>query len=111
MEDIIEEKHKSVSFCPVVHVILIPSVPDYRKANLCQVLWWNADDYDNFKGDALTEINHFLQQNKGLKGKDAIRHLYLSSTEHHPQGNHDLKKNDIMAGEYTCEMMDIEDHY
>ena len=50
----------SVSFVEDVKTILIPTIPEYKKAGLFTLLWWDRFDYEMFKLGAMKEIDFFL---------------------------------------------------
>lgn len=46
---------KRVGFCPMVRVILIPHVSEYREAGLSHDLWWSKKEMDSILHDAFME--------------------------------------------------------
>ena len=60
----------------VQHVILIPTVEEYRSAGLNEHLWWCNIDYKNFKECAVKELQRFLLENTRSDTKSALKMLY-----------------------------------
>lgn len=69
-------KLKSVMFSARVHVILIPSITEYESAGLAQYLWWEDDDYKDFKQSALKEVKDYMIEKSISDSKEAIKNLY-----------------------------------
>jgi hypothetical protein len=67
---------KHVQFSGKTKVVLIPCLNDYRSHQLHQELWWEDDDYLQFKHSAKQEISHFLE--KGGDLKNMLTQLYQS---------------------------------
>jgi hypothetical protein len=63
-------------FSARVHIILIPSINEYEAAGLASFLWWNDDDYKDFKQSALNEVKDFMIVKSINDSKEAIRILY-----------------------------------
>ncbi len=70
------EKRKKVKFDTAVKVVLIPTVEEYRKAELGNLLWWDAADYIAFKESALEELRHYIFHHPLMNTKEAIFELY-----------------------------------
>lgn len=56
---------KSVSFSDSSRVVLVPSRAEYEKHGLLQDVWWDPEDYQNFKSSARMEIMEMLDEYKG----------------------------------------------
>lgn len=74
--DLFGNKLKSVMFSARVHVILIPSITEYESAGLAQYLWWEDDDYKDFKQSALKEVKDYMIEKSISDSKEAIKLLY-----------------------------------
>ena len=70
------KKKKKVKFDTSVRVVLIPTVEEYKKAELGHLLWWDSADYIVFKESALEELKHYLFHHPLLNTKTAIFELY-----------------------------------
>lgn len=55
-------KKKKVRFYKVVDVVLIPTRKEYEEIKLNQELWWNDDDYLQFKASAMEEYIRHMQK-------------------------------------------------
>ena len=68
---------KSVKFNSIVNAILIPSSKEYKLFQLNKDLWWEKDDYINFRLSANREIYELMLKYHGLMDyKDAQRILF-----------------------------------
>eukprot|EP01035_Chromulina_nebulosa_P041516 gene41516-56163_t len=70
------ERSRRVKFNSAVHVILIPTVEEYRSAGLDEQMWWSDIDYKKFKESAVEELRRFLQENSRSDAKSALKMLY-----------------------------------
>ena len=67
---------RSVSFSRAVHVMLIPTREEYCQANLDTSMWWDRDDYDTFKDDAVSELKSLMRVDPRIDCKVAQTLLY-----------------------------------
>jgi hypothetical protein len=72
---------KSVRFCKVVKVVLIPSRLEYEECGLGNLLWWRWGDIANFKDAALREIVAIRLKQPSISTRQALSHLYQPSVE------------------------------
>jgi|TARA_B110000091_G_scaffold203649_1_gene237380 hypothetical protein len=59
-------------------VVLIPTRADYINASLADYLWWQEQEYMDFKLDAVMELKDVMVQYR-LNGREASMKLYQSS--------------------------------
>lgn len=95
-DDSLVKLKKRVAFSRAIYVCLIPTLSEYRLADLTAVLWWEEEDYKIFKTEALEEINKYLQLNpsfddKKVKVKNALSALYQPDTEESESSNLSFK--------------------
>jgi len=69
---------RKVSFAPLMRLVLIPCVRDYRKAKLIDTLWWKASDFFAFQQQAHSEIRQTAAYDSSSH-RDARRKLYQPS--------------------------------
>lgn len=67
--------HKEVTFCGCVRVMLIPSVVDYKEANICETLWWTAADMKRFHVETVMSLHEFMRETHIKDTKVALRML------------------------------------
>lgn len=67
-----------IKFSQQVHVCLIPTREDL--SSVSQDVFWNAEDYQIFKREAVDELRAYLQL-KGITAKEAIQALYQPQPE------------------------------
>merc|ERR1711998_15420 len=67
-----------IKFSQQVHVCLIPTREDL--SSVSQDVFWNAEDYQIFKREAVDELRTYLQL-KGITAKEAIQALYQPQPE------------------------------
>jgi hypothetical protein len=68
---------KKVKFNSIVKAILIPSAREYKLYQLASDLWWEKEDYMNFRMSANREIYELMLKYHGLMDyKDAQRILF-----------------------------------
>lgn len=67
---------QKVRFNSAVKVVLIPTVAEYKEANLTDLLWWCEDQYKEFKKSALAELKLFLLTYSSLDTKAALKIIY-----------------------------------
>lgn len=65
-----------VSFFQSVAVVLIPTCAEYKAAHLYDSLWYQDDDYHDFKISCRDEIRQCLMGHPGMTVKDAKKVLY-----------------------------------
>ena len=70
------ERSRRVRFNSAVHVILIPTVEEYRSAGLDEQMWWCEIDYKKFKESAVEELRRYLHENSRADAKSALKILY-----------------------------------
>lgn len=80
-------RSRKIRFSSAVHVVLIPTVDEYRNAELGDLMWWDADDYKSFKFSALSELQAALEENRNLTSKEVIDLMYQ------PNGNRKYTEN------------------
>ena len=68
----IKEESKRVRFYGKVKVVLVPSLQEYKQANLDSLLWWNSSDYAFFKDSAIADVKRFLRMNSHLDARKAL---------------------------------------
>jgi hypothetical protein len=93
-------------FSARVHIILIPSISEYEAAGLASFLWWDDDDYKDFKQSALNEVKDFMIAKSITDSKEAIRILYqeiysnelemIVEREEKNNGSHPLNSDTII---------------
>ena len=66
---------KKVRFTPVLRLVLIPCVSDYRKAGLIETMWWTHQDFFSFQQSAFSEIRQMAAYD-GITHVEARRKLY-----------------------------------
>jgi hypothetical protein len=66
------EESKRVRFYGKVKVVLVPSLEEYKQANLDSLLWWNSSDYAFFKDSAVADVKRFLRMNSNLDARRAL---------------------------------------
>lgn len=66
---------KKVRFTPVLRLVLIPCVSDYRKAGLIETMWWTQQDFFSFQQSAFSEIRQMAKYD-GITHLEARRKLY-----------------------------------
>ena len=70
-------KKKTVKFNSIVNAVLIPSAKEYKLYQLTSDLWWEKEDYMNFRMSANKEIYELMLKYHGLMDyKDAQRILF-----------------------------------
>lgn len=70
-------KQKKVSFENTrVRVVLIPTRGEIQKYTIDNPIWWCADDYVEFKADAVKELKALIAENSHLNSRAAIKLLY-----------------------------------
>lgn len=67
---------RRLRFNSSVHVILIPTVEEYRTAGLGEDMWWCDIDYKSFKDSAVDELRRYLHENSKVDAKMALKYLY-----------------------------------
>ena len=68
---------KKVKFNSIVNAVLIPSVKEYKSFQLNKDLWWEKEDYINFRLSANKEIYELMLKHHGLMDyKDAQQILF-----------------------------------
>jgi hypothetical protein len=68
---------KTVKFNSIVNAVLIPSAKEYKLYQLTTDLWWEKEDYMNFRMSANREIYELMLKYHGLMDyKDAQRILF-----------------------------------
>lgn len=76
-----KKRQHSVTFECMVHVVLIPSVFEYKQAKLTSLLWYSENDFKLFKSDAMLDLIEYCKSNrKRLLGKEA-KDLYREMVE------------------------------
>lgn len=72
-----QDRYKQkVRFNSAVKVILIPTLEEYKEAQLSDSLWWCEDHYKEFKKSALAELKLFLLTYSSLDTKSALKIIY-----------------------------------
>ncbi len=77
-QDLNGKRIKSVKFTGRVYVILIPSIAEYERCGVADLLWWRDEDHQAFKAEALEELKHFMEVNRITDCKTAIHKLYFN---------------------------------
>lgn len=72
------EDSRNLRFSSKVHVCLIPTRQDLNSVS--KDVFWNTDDYQAFKREAVDELRTYLQL-KGITAKEAIQALYQPQPE------------------------------
>lgn len=72
------EDERNLRFSSTVHVCLIPTREDLSTTS--QEVFWNTEDYQMFKKEAVDELRAYLQL-KGITAKEAIQALYQPQPE------------------------------
>eukprot|EP01038_Epipyxis_sp_PR26KG_P010628 gene10628-14271_t len=67
---------KKVRLNPAVRVVLIPTVDEYRQAGLGNSMWYDSEEHNQFKVDAMNELKLFMTFHKKLTCKQSIQILY-----------------------------------
>ena len=68
---------KKVKFNNIVNAVLIPCAREYKLLELSKELWWEKEDYVNFRLSANREIYELMQQHHGFMNyKDAQQLLF-----------------------------------
>jgi len=80
-----KKKRGELRFCQSVKVVLIPSMVEYRKAELVQHMWWRDEDYSFFKKEAIAEIRSLMSE-RDCTVKEASVALYQMSTPTYASG-------------------------
>ena len=55
--------------------MLIPTLAEYEKDNLVNVLWWSSDDYAEFGASACKEVAEVMRKNPHLSKKNIMEVL------------------------------------
>jgi hypothetical protein len=55
-----QKKERKVSFHNVVSLILIPTIQEYREAELLRALWWNEQEFCTFREETNRNIQQFM---------------------------------------------------
>lgn len=72
-----QKPRKKVSFEDgTVRVMLIPTREEIQKCTCDNPIWWSADDYAEFKADAVKELKALMAEHSHLDTKAAIQLLY-----------------------------------
>ena len=72
-----QDRYKQkVRFNSAVKVVLIPTIEEYKEAQLNDLLWWCEDQYKEFKKSALAELKLFLLTYTSLDTKSALKIIY-----------------------------------
>lgn len=82
------KKQKQVRFSETSRVVLVPCLNEYRSHGLHSHLWWENQDYNQFKSSAKLEISEMLLKYGG-EVKDILKYLY--------QHNININNNDKSA--------------
>jgi hypothetical protein len=69
---------KKVSFAPRMHLVLVPCLRDYRRANLMDIIWYRASDFYEFQQASHEEIRQMAVYDSSSHS-DARRKLYQPS--------------------------------
>ena len=67
------KKHKKVSFCNTVRVLVIPSINNNTSND---ELWWSKNDYISFFHSSIFEIQHLISKNPNISFTNAKKILY-----------------------------------
>lgn len=94
---------RKVSFAPLIRLVLIPCVRDYRKAKLIDTLWWKASDFFAFQQQAHSEIRQTAAYDSSSQ-RDARRKLYQPSGDELALPQH--LKTSVIASEKEKEEED-----
>ena len=70
-----KEEKKKVRWHLNVRVVLIPTRDEYEHAGLGNFIWWNEDDYTQFRDSAAFELKRFVEV-MSMDLKEAIKILY-----------------------------------
>jgi len=69
---------RKVSFAPLMHLVLVPCLRDYRQANLMDTMWYRASDFYEFQQASHEEIRQMAAYDSSSHS-DARRKLYQPS--------------------------------
>lgn len=78
------KSQKKVTFHNTAFVVLIPTVDEYRQAQLDNQLWWNESDFLEFKISAAKEVKEFMKTVPHLDAKGAMK-LYFRLVSQLPE--------------------------
>ena len=53
-------------------MVLVPSLQEYKQANLDNLLWWNSSDYAYFKDTVINDLRKCLKLNSHLDARSAL---------------------------------------
>lgn len=88
---------RRLRFNSSVHVILIPTVEEYRTAGLGDEMWWCDTDYKHFKDSAVDELRRYLHENSKVDAKVALKNLYQPEKEGTVTNNNVLSPENSLA--------------
>ena len=69
---------RKVSFAPLMHLVIVPCLRDYRQANLMDIMWYKASDFYEFQQASHEEIRQMAAYDSSSHS-DARRKLYQPS--------------------------------
>jgi hypothetical protein len=67
---------KKVRFNKIIKVLYIPTNKEYFNNFLNDLLWWDENDYRNFKLSSIIQIHNLMDIHKNMNHTDAIKILY-----------------------------------
>lgn len=67
---------KSVSFKNENEEIIINNIPYLRENDLCKDLWYTLQEMNDFKQEAIVDIQAFMMINRVSNTKDAMRIMW-----------------------------------
>ena len=71
---------RKVHFLPEVSVVLIPSLAEYKEANLFEALWWNSADFKRFQVNMVHSLNQYMYKTACFDKRQAFKMLNMDDT-------------------------------
>src|SRR4051812_27820048 len=72
----VTEVRRRVHFSPIVRVVLVPTVAEYREVGLDMVMWWAENNYRDFKASAISDLRQHLMVHNQMDYREAINDMY-----------------------------------
>lgn len=67
-----------MNFHPTAFVVLIPTASEYHRAGLGELLWWDENDYRQFKAGAMEEIRNFVKLYPTASCAEVLKKYYAA---------------------------------
>lgn len=73
----VKEQKKHIQFSPLVQVVLIPCLAEYREANVLPSMFWSSEDIKVFRMELLYAFKEYLMRTPcdGIDKKSALKRM------------------------------------